>query len=227
MTATVRRALAAGVLCLLAVGVLAAVVVSNRFWLDVHLHAYAVRHRAGSLGFARAVTRGGSWRIAWPCAAVAGLLMHVGPGLLRRLQVGGLMALAFIAGVDARLGLSDLVHRARPPRADWAGGAGGYAFPSGHTTAATLAAGLGAWAVARHVASYRWRVAAWVVAVGYAGLVGWSRMWIGVHWPTDVLGGWLFGAGWVALTYAAFTYVARRLASGPVPEVVEEAIGGQ
>jgi len=60
--------------------------------------------------------------------------------------------------------------------------------PSGHTTAATLGAGLLAWAVAHHRHS---RVAcwlAWAAAVVLAAAAGWSRVWLGMHWPTDVRG---------------------------------------
>lgn len=67
--------------------------------------------------------------------------------------------------------------------ADWAGAAGGSAFPSGHTTTAALFAALGAWATAARVHAGWPRRALWAGAVDYAVAVGWSRAWLAVHWP--------------------------------------------
>jgi membrane protein DedA with SNARE-associated domain/membrane-associated phospholipid phosphatase len=79
----------------------------------------------------------------------------------------------------------------------------GYSFPSGHSTAA--AAGWLAVALVLCLVVQRWdaRVAVVTVAVIITLLVGVSRVYLGVHEPTDVLGGWALGAMWVAATAAA------------------------
>lgn len=45
----------------------------------------------------------------------------------------------------------------------------------------------------------RWRPLAIVVAVAFSLLIGASRVALGVHWPTDVLGGWAFGIAWILI----------------------------
>jgi undecaprenyl-diphosphatase len=94
---------------------------------------------------------------------------------------------------------------------DWWGAAGGPAFPSGHTTAATIAAGTLAWALSERVRSRRGRIVVWSSAFLVAGLVGWSRMWLGVHWPSDVVSGWLLGASWLALVVSAVATAEKRI----------------
>ena len=49
----------------------------------------------------------------------------------------------------------------------------------------------------------RWLWAVVAAAVSVIG-VGFTRLFLGVHWPTDVLGGWLLGAGWVAVVIVAY-----------------------
>lgn len=62
----------------------------------------------------------------------------------------------------------------------------GYGLPSGHAqNAVVIWGGLAAW---------RRSLMAWIGAIFLAGLIGLSRIYRGVHFPTDVLGGWLIGA---------------------------------
>ena len=178
--------------------------------IDSWLHRVVLERRgATSLRIARAATQGGSTRVVWPLLALATLIHPRG-----RDRRGLLAALAFTAavgaGIGVRLALSLLAARPRPATVDWASTAGGYAFPSGHTTAATRGAGALAWAVARHSGRRGVRFLAWGAAATYAAAVGWSRVWLGVHWPADVAGGWLLGAGWLA----GMAWAIRRIRAG-------------
>ena len=62
---------------------------------------------------------------------------------------------------------------------------GGYAFPSGHSQNSAVFWGVCAWQIRK-----AW---AWIVAVILVLLIGVSRLYLGVHWPIDVLGGWIIG----------------------------------
>jgi membrane-associated phospholipid phosphatase len=70
-------------------------------------------------------------------------------------------------------------------------------FPSGHASSSmifylTLAIAL--------TAGTRWHRPAAVAAIVLSLLIGTSRVMLGVHWPSDVVGGWAFGMLWVLLT---------------------------
>ncbi|MFF5174102.1 phosphatase PAP2 family protein [Micromonospora sp. NPDC000089] len=118
-----------------------------------------------------------------------------------------------------------LVGRNRPDLLDPVARSAGFSFPSGHALNATLAAGvlllvLLPFTRGRPAA----RVVLWVAAVLLAGVTGLSRIALGVHWTSDVVGGWLLGTAVVAATSAAFTtWRARdgRPAERPSVEGVE------
>ncbi len=80
--------------------------------------------------------------------------------------------------------------------------ADGFSFPSGHTSSAF------ATATALTLSTKKWYVA--VPAYAYAGLVAYSRLRLGVHYPSDVLGGIIVGIGCSMLTWQVDKWVNKK-----------------
>ena len=183
--------------------------------IDRQIHNWVMSHRThGNIKIARAITWGGVTTIALPLLIVVGVLAtEGGRRLTRRLRSGFIITVLASVGVLLGLTINRLDGRVRPPVADWAGSAGGPSFPSGHTTVASLFAASCAWVIATRVRSGWPRRSIWIGAAVYALLVGLSRIWLGVHWPTDVLGGWLYASTWLAASAALVLLVRQRRTS--------------
>lgn len=116
-----------------------------------------------------------------------------------RPALGGLLAVASAYRLDNVL--KDVIERPRPPAVldglHVRDHVGGFAFPSGHTTMAFALA-----VAVLPAVPIRWRPAVW----GLAALAGVARLYVGVHWPMDLVGGAALG---IALGTAAAMLVTR------------------
>ena len=98
------------------------------------------------------------------------------------------------------LTVKGLVSRNRPPVAIAVLGEDGYSFPSGHTTGTTVVWLLSAWMVSRWVIRGQTsRDLLWIGTLFVIVAVGISRLYLGVHFPSDVMAGWTLGAVWVVM----------------------------
>ncbi|MFJ2116550.1 MULTISPECIES: phosphatase PAP2 family protein [unclassified Streptomyces] len=113
-----------------------------------------------------------------------------------------------VLGAAVSQGLKWAVGRERPQWPDPVDSAHFAAYPSGHAMTATVTCGLLLWLLRRRGVGPRvWRTAVVIAAVSVAG-VGFTRLWLGVHWGSDVLGGWLLGGCLVALAVASYDHPA-------------------
>ncbi len=112
------------------------------------------------------------------------------------------LALTTLVANVLQQGLKAAVDRPRPVWPDPVDSAHYAAFPSGHAMTATVVLGLLLYLL-RHYGAGRalWCAAVSVAAVSVVG-VGLTRVWLGVHWTSDVIGGWLMGTAVVALAIA-------------------------
>ncbi|MFG2715378.1 phosphatase PAP2 family protein [Streptomyces goshikiensis] len=182
------------------------------FGVDEALHRWVLEHRPRwAVGLAVAVTVTGSGVPAYLLAMLAGAMT------VRTDRWRGALAgpLALVSVQLPRIALASWLARPRPPADAWAWSADGYAMPSGHTTTSGAVAVLLTAAVYRAVRG-RARRLLLVIPTLWAVAVGVSRVYLGMHWPTDVLAGWLLIALWAGLL-GLFLILLRRRKSRAVP----------
>ncbi|HKS50272.1 MAG TPA: phosphatase PAP2 family protein [Pseudonocardiaceae bacterium] len=135
--------------------------------------------------------------------AVTGLAVGVLLAWLRRSWLPLLIIVLGGTGIAViNTTVKRMVSRSRPPQLTAVLGEHGFSFPSGHTTGTTVVWLLSAWMVGRWVIGRgAGRVVVWVAALLMIIAVGAARVYLGVHFPSDVLAGWALGSAW-AVTIA-------------------------
>jgi membrane-associated phospholipid phosphatase len=163
--------------------------------VDRSVEFFVVGHRQAWLNaMMPPVTDLGAAAVLVPLVLAAGLGWRWRRGSWRPLALLG----AGAAGAwVVQVAVKQLVERPRPPTGLALSHATGFAFPSGHATDAAAVYGMLAVLLARP-GRRGVRVAALAAAFGLVALVGLSRVYLGVHWLTDVLAGVGIGAIWIA-----------------------------
>jgi undecaprenyl-diphosphatase len=145
--------------------------------------------------------------------AVAGSLLLL---YRRRHSEAAVLSSVVLGGNFLNFCLKHLIQRGRPLFDDPIFSLPSYSFPSGHAMASTVFYGLLSICA---LINARERYAAYVAvaaAVFMVALVSFSRVYLGLHYLSDVVGGIAEGVAWLAFCFAALHYVRRRQANAGV-----------
>lgn len=174
--------------------------------IDTRIHDWAVGQRtAGATFFFTAMTY-----IGGP-AGVAVEIVIVSIILAFRHRWRWLIYLVVTAGGGGLLDLElkRYFARARPAAAEMLRRANGYSFPSGHAMGSAIAYGALAYLAFRAIRSWPARAAAIAFLYTLVAAVSLSRVYLGVHWISDVLAGVTAGTVWVTTTTVAYETIRR------------------
>jgi undecaprenyl-diphosphatase len=120
--------------------------------------------------------------------------------------------------------IKGLVGRPRPEIVPHLTEAGGASFPSGHAFNSAVVYIAIALAFATLSARESVRLTIIGIAIVMSLVVAWTRVWLGVHFPSDVTAGWLGGAGWAFLAAALLQRPAEAAADSKTAEKLDPTI---
>ncbi|HEU4630492.1 MAG TPA: phosphatase PAP2 family protein [Gemmatimonadaceae bacterium] len=165
------------------------------------------------------ITSLGNGSVVVAMALVAGTFLW----LTRHRYSAALLGAATVGATLLSLLLKSIFHRPRPPEVTWGTHVVTSSFPSGHATSAIVVYATIAYLVAR-LQRRRWaRVATLALAAVAILLVAASRLFLGVHYPTDVAAGLAVGLAWAAFCMAMLEAVQRFIRREAPREAANEA----
>ncbi len=141
------------------------------------------------------ITALGSGTVLVIVATIASVFLWV----TRHRYSAALLWIALLGGFLLNYVLKEIFGRARPEVFEWITHAGHLSFPSGHAMNAMVGYGTMAYLVARLERQRRLRRFTWGCAALLILLIGLSRPYLGVHYPSDVIAGYVIGFAWAAV----------------------------
>ena len=161
-------------------------------WDDSVRHAVYSLRVDGLSTLCEAVTYLGSWE----AIAIICLLLLGFKKTMKNFGVPVLFAVAVTQGVGQITKL--IVGRPRPPLADRLIDVGGGSFPSCHAITSFAVYGLLVFLIVRYVKDKKKKIGLSIICGILTFAVGFTRVYLGAHYPSDVLAGWIFGVAAIA-----------------------------
>jgi len=177
-----------------------------------------VADHAVVVGIVKAVTWLGSTGVLWTLTGAAAIVL----ALRRRWRLTAYLLLTGAGALVLDPVLKALVGRLRPVVAHPIAYGNGNSFPSGHALDSIVCYGA-LLLVFLPAARGRWRRVLTAVIVTLIAVIGISRLLLGVHYLSDVLGGWALGVAWLGLTAFAFE-LSRQVTGEPVTDPLTEGL---
>jgi undecaprenyl-diphosphatase len=174
--------------------------------VDQAIHTwFAHGHQPAMIVLLRSATTIGS------LGSLAAIVVVMAVVLLVRKERASAIFVVVTAGVGAllNLGLKMIFARARPDLASALAVARGYSFPSGHAMDSFVTFGALVCIALRQPWPWKAKSAVLAIALTMVVLVGLSRVYLGVHWASDIAGGWSAGTVWLSSAVTAFEMLLR------------------
>jgi undecaprenyl-diphosphatase len=172
--------------------------------LDRAVLSHIIHMRVPSLnGAAVDLTALGSATVLTLVVVIASVLF----ALSRDLRSGLQLVLTGITGGLISDALKHVLERQRPAAITRLVQVSSFSYPSGHSVASASIYLTLAILLARHLPNRTARVVCFVMASSLALAIGYSRAYLGVHYPSDILAGLMLGTGWALLVSAVFSFI--------------------
>jgi undecaprenyl-diphosphatase len=151
-------------------------------------------HQFASPGMTRAMTAVSA--LGYGFLLFALIIVFLFFARLRWLRAAVWLAITMAGALLLDIALKYAYHRHRPT-AFFGVSPGSYSFPSGHALCSFCFYGALAGLLSARIKSLLWRIVIWSAAAALVMAIGFSRIYLGVHYPSDVLGGYLAATVWV------------------------------
>lgn len=144
------------------------------------------------------------------------LIALLGLCLYRQFTTAGFIITSLVSGALVSSLLKEILARPRPDLVTHMDKVFTASFPSGHSMFGMLAWLTMATVLCRYHPDHTFRVFIILTALVMGALIGSSRIYLGVHWPTDVIAGWAAGIAWATSSWLIAHHINKARKDHPI-----------